>query len=83
MENPGTGTPTHPPETPPPCARTSTANLIFHIFTTECLLTRAGVNYCNGIADPPIVEYPRPGSYPSIASLVRAPVISSVPGRRP
>jgi hypothetical protein len=72
-----------PPKVPPQYARTSTADLIFRIFTAGHVVTHAGMNNHNGITDPPIVEYPRPGSYASIAPLVRPPIIPSVPGRRP
>lgn len=65
------------------CARTSTANTIFHNLTAGQIVIHADMNKHNGIADPPIVVYPRPGSYPSITPLLCPPIISPVPSRRP
>jgi len=65
------------------CARTSVANTIFHNLTAGQIVIHAGMNKHNGIADPPIVVYPRPGSYPSITPLLCPPIISAVPSRRP
>ena len=73
---------THPPKTSLLCARTSNAGLIFHKFTAGRVITHAGTNNHNGIADPPIVEYPRPGSHPSITPIIRPPIVSAIPSRR-
>lgn len=64
-------------------ARASTANLIFHNSTAGHVVTYAGIKNYNGIADPPIVEYPCPGSYPSITPFIRPPIVSAVPSCRP
>jgi len=74
---------THPPETSPLCARTSTADLILHIFTAGHVVTNADINDHNGRADPPIIEYPCPRSYTPVTPLVRPPIVSSVPCCRP
>lgn len=71
---------THPP---PLRACTSTADTILHIFTAGHVVTNVDVNDRNGISDPPIIEHPRSGSYTPVTPLVRPPIISSVPGRRP
>jgi len=74
---------TYPPEAPLLCARTSTANTISHNLTAGQAVIHAGINKHNDIADSPIVECSRPGSYPSITPLLCPPIVSAVPSRRP
>jgi len=60
-------------------ARPTTANLIFHNSTAGRVVTHAGMNNHNSIADLPITEYPRPGSHPSISPIIRPPIVPAVP----
>jgi len=73
----------HLPMASPPNASTSTADLISLILAAGHVATHADMNDHNGIADPWIVEYPRPASHPPIAPLIHPPIVSSAPGRRP